>query len=230
MKTTAAFLFDMDGTMADNMQYHLQAWERAVDEAGSDLKGDALMEQLYGKNAEVIERIFGQGKISDDQVKKISENKEKYYHELYVSHIKLLPGLKDFLTEAQGMGVQLAIATAGLKENVWFIVDHTGTRRLFSAFISDEDVQRSKPDPETFISAAGALDISPEQCIVFEDSPKGIQAARDANMKAVALLTSKQEDAFASFSNVIRTIPDYTGLSVQELLDSLAQAQQDPNQ
>ena len=227
MKQTAAFLFDMDGTMADNMPYHLQAWEKAVDEAGSDLKGKELMEQLYGKNEEVIERIFGEGKKSKDEIQKISQQKEKYYHEMYVSHIKLMPGLKDFLTEADKLGVKLAIATAGLKQNVDFIVDHTHIRGLFAAMVSDEYVKQSKPDPETFTLAAGQLDIPPAQCIVFEDSTKGVQGAQQANMKTVAVLTGKKKEDFAQFPNVIKTISDYTSLSVQELLDAIGITQEE---
>ena len=221
MKNTAAFLFDMDGTIADNMQYHQDAWQKALDEAGSDLKGETLMKELYGKNAEVIERIFGQGKKTEDEVKKISENKEQYYHEMYVDHIRLLPGLKDFLTEARNQGVKLAVATAGLQQNVDFIVDHTGIRPLFEVFVSDEDVQRSKPDPETFTQAAERLEVAPEHCIVFEDTTKGVEAAQKAGMKTVALLTGKEAADFAPFSNVIITADDYTSLNLEELLGAI---------
>lgn len=224
MKHTAAFLFDMDGTMADNMQYHLQAWEKMVGEAGSGLKGEELMNELYGKNSEVIERIFGQDRFTKDEVNKMSLKKEKYYHELYGSDIKLLPGLEDFLTRAHQQGIGLAIATAGLNMNVDFIVDHTGIRSLFDAVISDEDVKRSKPDPETFTMAADRLDISPARCIVFEDSPKGVEAAQQANMKAVAILTGKKEKDFSSYTNVVKAIPDYTSLQIADLLAALGNA------
>ncbi|MBE7173518.1 MAG: HAD family phosphatase [Williamsia sp.] len=226
MKRTVAFLFDMDGTLADNMQYHLQAWEKVVSGAGSDLKGEALMNQLYGKNSEVIERIFGKERFSKEEVKDMSLQKERHYHALYAQHVKLLPGLKGFLEEARSQGVKIAIATAGLGMNVDFLLEHTQTRGLFDAFISDEDVRRSKPDPETFILAAGKLEASPSACIVFEDSPKGVEAAQQANMKAVAVLTAKEEADFARFPNVIKTISNYKNLSVQELLDAIEQPQE----
>ena len=226
MKNTTAFLFDMDGTLVDNMKYHLQAWEKIVGETGSDLKGEKLMEQLYGKNTEVVERIFGKDRFTKDEVNDLSLQKERYYHEMYGPHVKLLPGLKDFLQEARDRGVKLAIATAGLRMNIDFVVDRTGIRQLFDAFVSDEDVQQSKPDPETFTLAAGQLDASPEQCLVFEDSPKGIEAAQKADMKAVAVLTGKEESAFSSFSHVIKKIHDYKNLPVQELLDAIEHSQE----
>lgn len=226
MKNTAAFLFDMDGTLVDNMQYHLQAWEKVVSEAGSHLKGETLMKELYGKNSEVIERIFGKDRFTKDEVEAMSLQKERYYHALYAPHIKLMPGLKEFLEQAHNQGVKIAVATAGLSMNIDFVMDRTHTRRLFDAFIGDEDVRRSKPDPETFIMAAGRLDASPGQCIVFEDSPKGVEAAQQANMKAVAVLTGKEAADFASFPNVIKTIRDYKDLAVQELLDAIEQLQE----
>lgn len=226
MKTTTAFLFDMDGTLIDNMQYHLQAWEKVVSGAGSDLKGEALMKELYGKNSEVIERIFGKGRFTKDEVEAMSLQKERYYHTLYGPHIRLMPGLKEFLEEAHDRGVKMAVATAGLGINIDFILDRTHTRRLFDAFIGDEDVHRSKPDPETFILAAGKLDASPGQCIVFEDSPKGVEAAQQANMKAVVVLTGKKAADFASFPNVIKTVRDFKNLSVQELIDAIDQLQE----
>lgn len=216
----------MDGTLVDNMKYHLQAWEKIMNEAGSDLKGEELMEQLYGKNTEVVERIFGKDRFTKDEVNDLSLQKERYYHEMYGPHVKLLPGLKDFLQEARDRGVKLAIATAGLRMNIDFVLDRTGIRHLFDALVSDEDVRRSKPDPETFTLAAGQLDVSPQQCLVFEDSPKGVEAAQQANMKAVVVLTGKEEKAFSSFSCVIKTIRDYKNLPVQELLDAIEHSQE----
>ena len=221
MKNTVAFLFDMDGTLVNNMQYHLKAWEKIVGEAGSDLKGEALMKELYGKNSEVIERIFGKSRFTKHEVDQMSLRKEQYYHAQYVQHIKLLPGLKAFLEEARRQGVKMAVATAGLGINIDFIVDHTHTRGLFDAFVSDEDVRRSKPDPETFIMAAGKLDASPGQCIVFEDSIKGVEAAQQANMKTVAVLTGKGKADFAAFSNVIKMISDYKDISLPELFAAI---------
>src|SRR2546423_13792472 len=109
-----AFLFDMDGTMLNNMQFHLMAWEKAIAEAGSDLKGEALFKQLYGKNSEVIERIFGKGKFSKEEMEKMAAKKDAYYREFYKPHIKLLPGLKEFLIEAKRQGILLAIATSAI--------------------------------------------------------------------------------------------------------------------
>src|SRR2546423_6159246 len=100
-----AFLFDMDGTMLNNMQFHLMAWEKAISEAGSNLKGEALFKQLYGKNSEVIQRIFGKDKFSKEEIEQLAKKKDAYYREMYKPHLKLLPGLKEFLQEAKNQGI-----------------------------------------------------------------------------------------------------------------------------
>lgn len=211
----------MDGTLLNNMQYHLQAWKKAVGEAGSGLKGEELFKQLYGKNREVLERIFGRDKLSPEELEKIGNKKDGYYREMYKPHIALLPGAKEFLTAAVEKNILLAVATSGVQANVDFDVDELHIRSLFSAFIADEDVENSKPDPETFVKAAEKLGIPASCCIVFEDVPKGVEAAQKAGIKAVVILTSHAPEDFKSFDNIIHCVPDYKSLDVQELVSHL---------
>ncbi len=98
------------------------------------------------------------------------------------------------------------------------MVDHLGIRSYFSTIICGVDVKHSKPDPETFLKAAKQLYVLPSDCIVFEDVPKGVEAAWRAGMKAVILLTSHKVEDFASLDNVVKTIFDYRLLDVQELI------------
>lgn len=221
MAQQTGFLFDMDGTLLNNMQYHLQAWEKAVGEAGSDLKGEDLFKELYGKNKEVLERVFKKDKKSPEELEEIGDKKDGYYREFYKPHIALIPGAKEFLTAAAEKGISLAVATSGVQANVDFDVDELHIRSLFTTFISDEDVENSKPDPETFIVAAKKLGVPPARCIVFEDVPKGVEAAQKAGMKAVVILTSHTPEDFTSFNNIIRCVPDYKSLDVQELVSHL---------
>jgi beta-phosphoglucomutase family hydrolase len=217
MQQNTAFIFDMDGTMLNNMQFHLQAWEKVVTAAGSDLRGDRLFPQLYGKNSEVLERIFGKDAFSPEEINRMALEKDALYRELYKPFIELLPGLEDFLKEANRQGIKLAIATAAVQENIDFAVDALHIRSLFSALISEREVKKSKPDPETFLVAARELGMPPSRCIVFEDVPKGVEAARRAGMKAVVVLTSHNKEEFDDFGNVLKAVHDFTKLKVHEL-------------
>lgn len=199
------------------MKYHLQAWEETVSKHGSDLKGEQLSKQVYGKNTEILERILGKHRFSEDELKNIAAEKDELYRKLYLPHLKLLPGLMEFLEHAKTQGIVLAIATGGTIENVHFVVDQLNIRFFFSTIVCGADVKYSKPDPETFLKAAKQLDVLPSDCIVFEDVPMGVEAAKRAGMKAVIVLTSHKIEDFTSFRNVLKTISDYTTLDIKEL-------------
>jgi beta-phosphoglucomutase family hydrolase len=218
MPKIKAFIFDMDGTMFDNMPYHLQAWEKIMAELGSSLQGQQLFKQLYGKNTEVLERIFGPERFTEEEMKKISIRKDAYFREIYGPHLKLIKGLQHFLTRSFEENILLGIGTGGLSENIDFGLEKTKTRHLFSAIVSEADVENSKPDPETFLKTAALLKVDPSACMVFEDVPKGIEAAQRAGMKAVALLTSHQASTFSSFKNVIKMTKDYSGILPEDLV------------
>jgi beta-phosphoglucomutase len=212
-----AIIFDMDGTMINNMQYHLLAWERMAEELGHDIRGEALLAQLYGSNKAVVERIFGQGKFSDAAIKEIGDTKEAYYRELYRPHIKLVEGLDGFLTKCHADNIPMALGTASNMPNINLTLDALNIRHYFSAIVSADDVKNGKPDPETYLKAAALLGFEPADCTVFEDVPKGVEAAANAGMQTVVLTTTHAQSDFAQFNNIITFIADYTGFKIEKI-------------
>jgi beta-phosphoglucomutase-like phosphatase (HAD superfamily) len=93
-------------------------------------------------------------------------------------------------------------------------------RKLFGAIVSAEDVTTSKPHPETFLKAASLLNVSPEECIVFEDAPKGVEAAENAGMKAVVLTTMHEPEEFTRYNNIVAFVKDYTDPYFKPLLQN----------
>ncbi len=218
MEDKFAFLFDLDGTVIDNMQYHLHAWEETVAEAGSDKQGDELFKQLYGKNTEILTRVLGTEKYSPDEIREIAAQKDALYRETYAPFITPIAGFNHFIASAHKKGLKLAIASGTININVDFALDHLGIRHYFNAIVSGTDVKNSKPDPDTFIKAAECLQVLPTHCIVFEDVPMGVEAARRAGMKAVVILSSHKKEDFSEFDNVVQIITDYRSLDVEELI------------
>jgi beta-phosphoglucomutase len=102
-----------------------------------------------------------------------------------------------------------------------FTLDEMNLRRHFDAVVGAADVKQGKPHPDVFLKAAEKLGVNPADCIVFEDAPMGVEAARRAGMRAVVITTTLPAEAFEEFDNVIAIIKDYTGLSVEDLLASL---------
>jgi HAD superfamily hydrolase (TIGR01509 family) len=206
-----AFLFDMNGTMIDDMAYHGQAWHEVLNsDLNAGLTRAEVDKQMYGKNEEVLVRIFGKDYFTPEKVATLSMEKEKRYQAFYRPHLCLIAGLEAFLQKAQQQGIAMAIGTAAIPFNVDFAIDNLNVRPYFKAIVSADDVQISKPHPETFTLCADLLQVPYDQCVVFEDSPKGVEAALNAGMKAVVITTMHPATDFAGFPNVIACVSDYT--------------------
>jgi beta-phosphoglucomutase len=134
--------------------------------------------------------------------------------------LKLLNGLNDFVEDAYQKGIKMAIGTAAITSNVDFVLDGLHIRKYFPVAISADDVRRSKPDPETFVLAAEKLEVKPENCIVFEDNPKGVEAALNGGMKAVVITTMHTKNEFDGLPNILKFIDDYTDPFLKTLLIS----------
>lgn len=205
-----AIIFDLNGTMIDDMKYHTLAWHSIMNEdLGANLTYDTVKKEMYGKNHEVLERVFGKHKFSVEEVEKLSFDKEKRYQEDYFPHLALIDGLDKFLGKAKENNIAMAIGSAAIPFNIDFVVDGLNIRDYLAAIVSADDVLTSKPDPETFLKAAEALGIKPEDCLVFEDAPKGVESALNAGMKCIVLTTTHKVEEFDEYNNVLAFIADY---------------------
>lgn len=213
-----AFLFDLNGTVIDDMQFHAKAWYDILNnDLNAGLSWDAVKKEMYGKNDEVLHRIFGAGRFTRDELDSLSLEKEKRYQKAYLPELALIPGLQNFFEKAAKHQVPMAIGSAAIPFNIDFALDNLHVRHFFQAVVSADDVAISKPHPETFLKAAQLLHASPDQCVVFEDAPKGVEAAQNAGMKAVVITTMHEPVEFAQYHNVLFFIKDYT----DERLNSL---------
>lgn len=206
-----AFLFDMNGTMINDMHYHEKAWFDILNE---DMNANMTMAEvkshMYGKNEELFERVFGKDFYDVDQVAAYSLKKEQRYQQDFLPHLKLMDGLMEFLSKAREQNIKMAIGTAASPFNVNYVLDNIPVKEYFDAIITADDVPVSKPNPDVFLKCADVLEVSYGQCIVFEDSPKGVEAAQNAGMKAVVIKTYHNEEEFNHLSNILLFVDDYT--------------------
>ena len=208
-KNPEAFLFDLNGTMIDDMKYHLEVWfEVITKDLGANLTREELSSQMYGKNEEVLIRIFGESRFKQFNFDAISQAKEERYQEIYKPHLQLLPGLHDFLQSTKEK-IKMAIGSAAPPFNVDFVLDNLKIRDYFQAVVSGVDVVESKPHPEVFLKAAKRLGVKPSSCIVFEDAPKGVEAAANAGIECVVVTTMHDANEFTSYNNVRLFISDF---------------------
>lgn len=203
-----AFLFDLNGTMIDDMEYHIKAWYRILNGLGAGISMEKTKEECYGKNHELLERVFP-GRFSVDEKNQMSVEKERQYQEAFRPHLQLLAGLPEVLEHYHKLGVKMAIGSAAIMYNIDFVLDGLGIRHYFQAIVSADDVASSKPDPETYLKCALLLGVPPESCLVFEDAPKGVDAAANAGMDCFVLTTMHRKEEFGQ-SNIIGFAPDFT--------------------
>jgi HAD superfamily hydrolase (TIGR01509 family) len=216
MSKRKAFLFDLNGTMIDDMQYHIHAWHRILNDLGANLTLERMKEECYGKNGELLERMFP-GRFSETEKAEMSLEKERQYQAQYKPYLALFPGLDDLLKNAHESGIKMAIGSAAIMFNIDFVLDNLHIRSYFNAIVSADDVEISKPDPETYLSCASLLQYDPVDCIVFEDSTKGVESAQRAGMKAVVITSLHEAHEFEPYDNVLMCVKDYTDERVQEL-------------
>lgn len=210
-----AFLFDLNGTMIDDMDYHVRSWHRILNELGANLSKSAAKAECYGKNHEVIERVFP-GRFSEAEKDRMSLEKEQQYQEEYRPSLALIPGLMELLIEAKKNKIKMAIGSAAIMFNIDFVLDGLDIRDYFDVIVSADDVKKSKPDPETYLKCASLLGIPAAECLVFEDVPKGVESAYNAGMKAMVLTTMHAKHEFQQFDNVLGFHNDYTQMPFKQ--------------
>ena len=130
----------------------------------------------------------------------------------------MIEGLRDFLHDAHDKGIKMAIGSAAIMFNIDFVLDGLDIRRYIDAIVSADDVDNSKPHPETFIKCAEALSVQPSDCVIFEDAPKGAEAALNAGMDCIVITTLHEPEEFAAYKNVIGFIKNYKDPGLQALL------------
>ena len=183
------FLFDLDGVLVDTAQYHFLAWQRMAAELGIHF-GEAENEQLKGvSRAESLNRILAWGgkSLSDAEKQHWMTLKNEWYLELVrgMPADDYLPGAHEFLRASRAAGIKVALGSAS--KNAPLILERLGWIPLFDALVDGNVVTASKPDPEVFLEGARRLGLKPEECVVFEDSEAGVEAARRGGMKVVGI-------------------------------------------
>lgn len=213
-----AFLFDLDGTLVDNMRLHYVVWSEYLTAHDVRVDPDAFRRRTAGMtNPEILRLAFGE-QITAEEIDAHAAAKEVRYREMALAVFRPMAGLVDLLTQARAGGTLLALATAAPRENVDFSLDILGVGEFFHAQVCADDLTRGKPDPQTFLLAAERLGVPAEECLVFEDSDAGMQAAANAGMPVIALTTGMTAEQAMAYPHVRMAVPDYTTIDYSAIL------------
>ena len=187
MLGTRAVLWDMDGTLIDSEEYHWLSWRDAMSNEGRPITRDQFLASFGQRNDSILRSWLGP-EATRERIDRIGDAKEALYRQRVRERgIQFLPGVSEWVHGLHEKGWRQAIASAAPRANVDTILEALHTADCFQAIVSAEDVRHGKPDPEVFLTAAAKLGVPTPRCIVVEDAAHGIEAARAAGMKSIAV-------------------------------------------
>ena len=213
-------IFDMDGTMIDSMPYHARSWVAFAEHHGIKIEVAELLRRTTGRTvAECMEQLFGRV-MEQQECWDLSHHKEQIYRDLFTPHFAEVAGFKTFCAHAMASGFKVGVGTAGDKHNIAFAFSHLQMNPLPHAVVGGDEGLPGKPEPAIFLEAARRIGVPPGACIVFEDAPFGIEAARRAGMRAVAVCTSHTAEQLAG-PHVMASVANYHALIDNNFLGTL---------
>jgi len=219
-RSVGAFIFDMDGTMVDSMPWHARAWVEFARRRGMAIDLPDLMRRTTGRTAlECACELMGR-EVSEAESAQITHEKETIYRELFGADFREVAGFRSFARSAAGRGLKIAVGTAGDRHNIAFTLSQLDMDPAPLAIVGGDEGLPGKPQPAIFLEAARRIGVPAASCIVFEDAPFGIEAARRGGMRAVAVCSSHSASELAG-PHVIAAVRDYNELSQSNFLETL---------
>jgi beta-phosphoglucomutase-like phosphatase (HAD superfamily) len=217
----AALIFDMDGTMVDSMPHHAETWLVFAKKHNVNLSIEEMMRLTTGRTGlECVRLLLDQPELDEAEAWSMVHEKEALYRKVFGPIFKEVAGFKTFAAQARARGLKIGVGTAGDIQNVEFVLKHLQLHPAPDAIARGDEGLTGKPTPAIFLEAAKRINMQAEHCIVFEDAPFGIEAARRAGMRAVAICTSHSAAELAG-PHVIAAATDYHELLNANFLENL---------
>ena len=189
MYSDYAVIFDMDGVLADTGPIHYESWVKMAQEIGKKFT-KKFFNLTFGQQSVPITRMLVGNNVDQELVEKWADLKESYYREMVKERIVPLPGVLRLIQGLNELGFKLAVGSSGPPENVELLLSSLKIKHYFDIIITASDVENGKPAPDVFLIASKKLNVVPANCVVIEDAPVGIEAAKSAGMKCIALRTT----------------------------------------
>ena len=211
MAELRAVIFDFDGVLADSVPVYREAVAQAAGEAGVDGAG---MELIAAADTRTVARAIIERYHLDVTVETLTDQIEKFALDRLLTAPRIVAGARSLLESIRSFGLRAAIASLAPRQNIDGILRQEGLLDFFAAIVTIENIERIKPDPEVYLKAAAALDVSPGDCIAIEDSDRGVTAALAAGMTVIALTTTLPADRLGHAHLVVPTLAD---LSLEDM-------------
>lgn len=214
-----ALIFDMDGTMVDSMPSHKKSWELFAQSRGWQGDIAEFMQRTTGRTGLECMRVLFGSDLSAAQAQAYVDEKEALYREVFAQVFTEVPGFRAFAAQAQQRGLKVGVGTAGDRHNIAFTLGNLQMPQPPLVMVGGDEGLAGKPEPAIFLEVARRLQVAPAHCIVFEDAPLGIEAARRAGMRAVGICTTHSPAELAG-PHVLAHVPDYHALRGMHFLEN----------
>lgn len=183
-------IFDLDGVLVDTGWAHKQSWQDLADMEGFHVSDEFFYSTFGMPNYRIIPMLLGPD-VADKEIQRISELKEQRYRELVARELHLAEGAESLLANLRSDGFRLAVGSSAPRANLDLILVRLSLHEYLDTCVTNEDVRKGKPAPDTFLKAAEKMSLSPGRCAVVEDAVQGIEAGKAAGMPVVAVTTTR---------------------------------------
>lgn len=216
-----AVIFDVDGTMVDNMDYHENAWIELGRRHNLAIDHEFYIEKIHSRNNDDTIRKHFAPTLGTAKALTLSEEKERIYRETYRPVIKEIPGLTSLLVELAELGIFCGVASNSPPDNVGMVLDELGIKHFFNVIVDYTQTSKGKPDPEILLRTAEKLGVAVGRCVVVEDSISGFRAAERAQMPYIVITAGAYKNELKHASGAKAVYEDFTGIRVEHLQNCL---------
>ncbi len=200
-------IFDLDGVLVDTGWAHKQSWFDLADKEGFDMS-DYFFYSTFGmQNNRIIPMLFGRD-MSKEEIIPLSEWKEQRYRDLIADELVPAQGAKELLDDLKNAGFYLAVGSSAPRANLDLVLDRVQVHDYFDALVTAEEVTKSKPAPDTFLTAAKKLSLPAHRCVVVEDAVQGVEAGKAAGMTVVAVTTTRERIALTQADKIVDSLAE----------------------
>lgn len=203
-----AVLWDLDGVLVDTAPFHLQAWRELFAGLGKDLSEDEFRRTFGLRNDAILRSLLGE--LPEERVDELSRRKEAIFRQRISGNVRPMAGAPALLNRLRRAGKRTAIVSSTPRENVEVLLRSLKLEDAFDAIIAAEDVRRGKPDPEGYLLGAERVGVAPQACVVIEDAPGGVEAAKRAGMKCIGLAAKREADDLRLADLTVMSLEDKT--------------------